>query len=163
MRLLTLTQPWATLVALGAKRIETRSWGTGYRGDIAIHAGKGLGPVGGALGLQEICAAEHFADALGAHGLTAGDLPRGAVVAVVRLVRCTEMNELGIAELEATQPHEAAFGLYEPGRFAWVLGDLRPLARPYPLRGQLGLREVGASDVEQIERLAVETSVRSAA
>lgn len=40
MRCLTLTQPWATLVAIGAKRIETRSWSTSYRGPLAIHAGK---------------------------------------------------------------------------------------------------------------------------
>ena len=31
MRAITLTQPWATLVALGFKKIETRSWSTDYR------------------------------------------------------------------------------------------------------------------------------------
>lgn len=35
---LSLTQPWATLVALGKKRVETRSWPTSYRGWVAIHA-----------------------------------------------------------------------------------------------------------------------------
>ncbi len=38
MKALTVMQPWATLVALGAKRIETRSWSTSYRGPLAIHA-----------------------------------------------------------------------------------------------------------------------------
>lgn len=42
MKALTLTQPWATLVAIGAKRIETRSWRTNFRGRIAIHAAKGF-------------------------------------------------------------------------------------------------------------------------
>lgn len=46
-KILTLSQPYASLVALGAKRIETRSWRTSYRGPLAIHAAKGLGPVGG--------------------------------------------------------------------------------------------------------------------
>ena len=32
VKALSLTQPWATLVAMGAKRIETRSWATSYRG-----------------------------------------------------------------------------------------------------------------------------------
>jgi hypothetical protein len=41
MKALTLTQPWATLVAIGAKTIETRSWPTSYRGPLAIHAAKG--------------------------------------------------------------------------------------------------------------------------
>jgi hypothetical protein len=36
MKVLTLAQPWATLVAIGAKKIETRSWPTNYRGPLAI-------------------------------------------------------------------------------------------------------------------------------
>ena len=40
MRALSLTEPWATLVAIEAKRIETRSWQTGYRGELLIHAAK---------------------------------------------------------------------------------------------------------------------------
>ena len=39
MRVLTLHQPWASLVAVGAKCFETRSWRTHYRGELAIHAG----------------------------------------------------------------------------------------------------------------------------
>lgn len=39
MKALTLHQPWATLVAVGAKQVETRGWATRYRGPIAIHAG----------------------------------------------------------------------------------------------------------------------------
>lgn len=38
MKALTLHEPWATLVALGVKTIETRSWSTAYRGPLAIHA-----------------------------------------------------------------------------------------------------------------------------
>ncbi len=40
MKALSMTQPWASLVAVGAKRLETRSWGTNYRGRIAIHAAR---------------------------------------------------------------------------------------------------------------------------
>jgi hypothetical protein len=39
VKALTLHQPWASLVAVGAKTIETRSWSTLYRGPVAIHAG----------------------------------------------------------------------------------------------------------------------------
>lgn len=46
MKAVTLTQPWATLVAIGAKQIETRSWPTNYRGPLAIHAGKGPSTIG---------------------------------------------------------------------------------------------------------------------
>lgn len=40
MKALTLWQPWATLIAIGAKTIETRSWSTNHRGPLAIHAAK---------------------------------------------------------------------------------------------------------------------------
>ncbi len=40
MKALTLYQPWATLVAIGAKRVETRNWTTSYRGQLAIHVSK---------------------------------------------------------------------------------------------------------------------------
>ena len=43
MRALSLWQPWASGIALGAKRIETRSWSTPYRVPIAIHAAKKWG------------------------------------------------------------------------------------------------------------------------
>lgn len=40
MKALTIRQPWASLIGLGVKTIETRSWTTRYRGPLAIHAGK---------------------------------------------------------------------------------------------------------------------------
>ena len=45
MKALTLRQPWASLVALGVKTIETRSWSTEYRGPLAIHAGMKRPPI----------------------------------------------------------------------------------------------------------------------
>ena len=42
MKVLTLKQPWATLVAEGIKEYEFRSWKTNYRGKILIHAGSGI-------------------------------------------------------------------------------------------------------------------------
>ena len=38
MKVLSLLQPWATLVIVGAKKFECRSWKTNYRGTIIIHA-----------------------------------------------------------------------------------------------------------------------------
>jgi hypothetical protein len=40
VKAISLWQPWASFIASGAKRIETRSWATSYRGPIAIHAAK---------------------------------------------------------------------------------------------------------------------------
>lgn len=42
MKVITIKQPWATLISEGYKEYEFRTWKTKYRGDILIHAGKGI-------------------------------------------------------------------------------------------------------------------------
>lgn len=42
MKVITIRQPFATLIAEGLKEYEFRPWRTNYRGDILIHAGKGV-------------------------------------------------------------------------------------------------------------------------
>src|SRR5580765_8422282 len=59
MKILSLHQPWASLVAIGAKRYETRSWKTDYRGPIAIHAAKKWDAT-----LCRLCHGEPFKDHL---------------------------------------------------------------------------------------------------
>jgi ASCH domain len=38
MKILTIRQPWAHLIANGSKNIENRTWSTSYRGPVLIHA-----------------------------------------------------------------------------------------------------------------------------
>ncbi len=149
MKALTLTQPWATLVAIGAKRIETRGWPTRYRGPLAIHAGKGLAPVGGVRGLRALCATEPFRRVLTEAGYAdPRDLPRGVIVARCELVECVRVDigpQTTFAALEVfsgvkAAPHEADFGDYSLGRFAWALGDVHGCLTG-PVRGALGLWE----------------------
>jgi len=40
MKALTILQPWAELIRLGIKTIETRTWYSHFRGELVIHAGK---------------------------------------------------------------------------------------------------------------------------
>lgn len=159
MKVLTLTQPWATLVAIGAKRIETRSWMTKYRGPLAIHAAKGLGPVGGISGLIDVCSQEMFRSVLEAAGVLEGGMrkdrmPLGAIVAACRLVACVPTTavedgffggprsiETGVVRLWKLTDQERAFGNYAAGRFAWLLADIRALPEPIPCKGMLGLWE----------------------
>lgn len=141
MRALTLTQPWASLVALGQKRIETRSWSTPYRGPVAIHAAKGLQSIGGEAALPGLCYQEPFRQALFGDvwyppGRIFELIPRGVVVAVVDLVDVTKTGEAWSVQPDE---RELAFGDYAPGRFAWVLDNLRRLEAPLPCRGALGL------------------------
>lgn len=53
---LSLQQPFANLVASGKKTIETRKWGTSYRGDIVICSSKkpAVHPAGCALCIVEL-------------------------------------------------------------------------------------------------------------
>jgi activating signal cointegrator 1 len=155
MKALTLTQPWATLVAIGAKRIETRGWSTSYRGPLAIHTAKGLADLGGEVALMTLCRSEPFRSALiGAGYLGTPGLPRGAIVAVCELVDCRPTDEEAarhkqgwfkqvdgkLVYFELTD-QERAFGDYSPGRFAWLLADVRALPEPIPAKGALGLWE----------------------
>jgi activating signal cointegrator 1 len=151
---LTLTQPWATLVALREKRIETRSWSTGYRGRIAIHAGKGPATYGWQY-LQHLCRnVEPFRSVLAPliqDGHVAERLPLGAIVATAELVDCVPTDVLvargevprhtqeGVPVIWLLTEQERAFGNYEAGRFAWLLDDVRPLATPIQARGAQGL------------------------
>ncbi len=134
MKALPLWQPWATLVALGAKRVETRSWPAphwllGQR--FAIHATKTTDHLW-------ICYEHPFS----AYVRAAEVLPLGAVIATVVLDRCSEITAATAAELEQRSAHERAFGDYTPGRFAWVLRDVEPIAPPVPFRGSQGIFDV---------------------
>lgn len=42
MKVITIKQPFATLIAEGLKEYEFRTWRTKYRGEILIHDGKGI-------------------------------------------------------------------------------------------------------------------------
>lgn len=144
MKALTLTQPWATLIALGEKRVETRGWAIDKPQRIAIHAAKGLAePVCNEEGLRHYVALEPFASALGCHGIhDAEQLPRAAVIAEVDVVACLSTNipfksVMQLPELRGFTfaEFEKRFGDYSPGRYAWFLKNLVVHDPPIPARG----------------------------
>lgn len=129
MKALTLTQPWASLVAMGVKGYETRSWQTSYRGPLAIHAAKTATKADRAVWDQYLVDFARFGFAL-----TWEDLPRGEVIGFTRLIGIRPVEEvrhlIGVREL--------FLGDYTDGRFAWELGATEPI-EPAPARGHLGL------------------------
>ena len=147
MKALTLTQPWATLVAVGAKTLETRSWGTRHRGLIAIHAAKEP-----PADLEALSRAEPFYTALRHHdggggALSVGDsLPRGAIIAIASVTACHRSDSPTVEQLLRARPRrERRFGDFSSGRWVWVLDDVRQVESPLPCRGTLGLWEVPES------------------
>lgn len=147
MRAISLWQPWATAVALGSKRIETRHWSTAYRGPLAIHAAKRK--VRDELHYYASC--WNWVGAMRGAGWGFGQagaidcLPFGAVVAVCDLVDCRPTDSFTQAELDTPEQHtelSAAYswtqrdmGNFDLGRFGWVLDNIRPLSEPVPIRG----------------------------
>lgn len=151
MKALTLTQPWATLIAVGAKKIETRSWGTSHRGRIAIHAAKGFASIGGKSGFAQQCEVPSFR-----YGLVTANkpLPLGAFVATADLVDIKMIDMKLRASVLARPTPEIEFGDYGSGRFAWYLENIKALTTPIPCVGHLGLWDVpdGLLDTDVCKR-----------
>jgi hypothetical protein len=152
MKAITMTQPWATLLAVGANRIETRSWPTNYRGPLAIHTAMAFPKYA-----VELCRQQPYAGALAAAGYhSAADLPRGQIISVGvldDLLRCDESTEKSViqqSEDGLLPPHEVAFGDFSAGRFGFVLSGMRVLPSPIPARGMLGLWTVPPATEDQI-------------
>lgn len=141
MKALTLTQPWATLIALGAKTFETRGWATSHRGPLAIHAAKGFSDLG-KRGFLEICAQEPFASVLAEARLTPADLPLGEVIVIASLRQCATTESVRKYLRQSGLHDELAFGDYGTGRFAFELVDVVALPHSVAATGALGLWEL---------------------
>jgi len=141
MKAITIHQPWASLIALGEKRFETRGWRTKHRGQIAIHAARRVDK-------------EEFMNpvinaALQKHGiLSVEDLPTGEVIAIADLVDCLAVGHLawdcralvgekGTRYLQIVS-NEYRFGWYDAGRYAWEMENVRQIT-PVEAKGQQGL------------------------
>ena len=134
MKAISLWQPWASAIALGHKKIETRSWSIRYRGPILIHAAKTFPRV-----------AQDFASVERALGRMPERVPLGAIVAVARLIIVRPTEELAL-EISAI---EKLYGDYSDGRFGWVLDNVRAFKEPIGYRGSQGLFDVPDSVVAQ--------------
>lgn len=143
MKAISILQPWASLIAIGAKKIETRSRPTRYRGPLAIHAAKDRRH-------WEIAHDEPFRSVLmEARLFRQDDLPYGCIIATCNLVDCVKIigrtsidGKIVAAQLadgREVTGNELAFGDYTPGRFALMLEDVKMLPEPIPVRGQQGL------------------------
>lgn len=155
MKALTLTQPWATLMATHRpsrwktskeppwKTIETRSWRTDYRGELVIHAAKCVPEFA-----ARSCEHQDFVRAL--DGRSARELPASVGLCVVRVVGCVRTEDVWkVGPDGCPTVEELAFGDYSPGRFAWLTEYLRPLENQTPVRGALGLWDWDAALAKQ--------------
>lgn len=76
MKAITIKQPFASLIAAGLKEYEFRTWKTGYRGEVLIHAGKSV----------DTEAMKRFEE----YGL---EYPLGCILAKATLADCVKVTE----------------------------------------------------------------------
>jgi hypothetical protein len=156
----TVYQPFAALIAVKAKKYETRGRRLNYRGTIAIHAGKKWVDAVIADWTPEeiirmrVLLADYFPDV----EFYEDELPHGAVIAVADIVDCERVTAAHGSECVQTltssgainfiDGDELTFGDLSIGRYAYKLANVRRLPVPIPCRGQQGLFTL-TEEVEQ--------------
>lgn len=113
MKIISIRQPWASLIVTGAKDVENRTWATGYRGPVLIQSSQ----------RPDAVSREEIERRFGVN--PPSEQPLGGVVGVADLVDCV-------------RSHPSRW--YAQGHYAFVLARPRPL--PFVRwKGALSLRD----------------------
>ena len=120
MRVVTLKQPWASLVANGLKIYEFRNMNYSYRGKILIHAGKGID--------------KDAMDRVKDYNL---DYPQSRIIAEVEIVDCIKVdkkfNEM-INKLKSP-----VYGIKDRTGYVWKLDNIKKLNINKIFNGKQGI------------------------
>lgn len=111
VRALSIRQPWVELILKGEKNLEYRSRRMKEMGPLLVHASRTLDE-----------------DNIATHGFRADDLPFGALVGIVDVVGCIEVEG-------------------EEGLYAYQLAHPRRFRTPLPYSGAAGIFRVPVSEV----------------
>lgn len=127
MKVLSLTEPYATLIKEKKKLVETRSWKTNYRGPLYIHAS-----------MTKISK-----DVLNNKELMKlidnKEMNFGYIICKCNLVDCVYMTEEYVNSMKNDNNQEYICGVYSPGRYAWILKDIEVLDTKIEAKGHLGV------------------------
>lgn len=121
MKVLTIRQPWASLIINGYKKYEFRSWKTNYRGKILIHAG---------IGTDKL-----FVNRFDSYSL---DYTNGAIIGECEIVDCILVDKEFINELRTIDSNVYGDSNYNE-MYAWKLENIIKYDEPIYCKGQLGL------------------------
>ena len=122
MKVITIKQPWATLIVEGYKRFEFRSWKTNYRGDILIHAGKGIDKE--AMERPK----KYLPD----------EIPIGKIIGKATLTDCVPMSK-DFADMLSKENNDIYTTHSFSRNYGFKLENVEKLDNPIEIRGQLGL------------------------
>ena len=120
MKVLTIKEPWASLIIEGYKNYEFRSWKTNYRGKILIHAGKGI-------------------DKNSLNRFKEFDLKyiRGAIIGEAEIVDCILVDSEFDEKLR--KENKVIYGNNHISNYAWKLENIKKYKEPIYINGKLGL------------------------
>ena len=121
MKVLTIKEPWASLIINGYKKYEFRSWKTKYRGKILIHAGMSL----------EKDAAKRFSE----YNL---EYYKGAIIGEATITDCILVDTKFNEELRKINPLVYARSNHVE-TYAWKLENIKKYDKPINIKGKLGL------------------------
>lgn len=141
LRVITIRQPYAELIARGEKLCENRTWPTNYRGRLLIHSGTSRMFDGFSVEVM----APRF-------GLEVKDLDFGAVVAVAELAACIPLEVIKAGRLPADMKwigrHKHCHGPY-----CWILKNVQRLPVPVLVKGQQGIWSLKGNERKRVEQL----------
>ena len=126
MKVLSLTEPYATIIKEGKKTIETRSWKTNYRGKLYIHASSTKIP----KKYRENKDLMNLVDI--------NNLNYGHIVCSCELIDCVKMTDEFIEKVKLNN-EEYISEIYARDRYAWILKNIEILDKPIKAKGHLGI------------------------
>lgn len=126
MKVLSIIEPWATLIKEKKKYIETRTWKTSYRGELFIHASKKK------ININD----EYITDLLDL--IPNVEMGYGKIICRCKLVDCICIDKNFKKEISKNK-QEYLCGDFNIGRYAWILEEVVPLERTIEVKGQLNI------------------------
>ncbi len=124
MKVISIKEPYATLIMNNIKKIETRSWKTSYRGEIFIHASLKSDYKNSSNNLLE-----KFTRNL--------ELHNGKIICKCQLIDCVYMDRKLTKNIKRNKV-EYSCGKYQIGRYAWILDNVEPII-PISAKGRLNI------------------------
>ena len=121
MKVLTIREPWASLIINGYKKYEFRSWKTNYRGKILIHTSQKI----------EKEMLSRFKD----YDL---NCVGGSIIGEAELTDCILVDENFNQSLRKID--NVVYGRSNHvEKYAWKLENVKKYDEPIPMKGKLGL------------------------
>lgn len=122
MKVLSIKEPWASLILTGYKKYEFRTWKTKYRGELYIHTSKTV----------DTKAMKHFKN-------LNLDYKLGCIIGKVELEDCVEVTKEFNNNL--VKENEQVYGLTKDREgYAWKVSNPKKI-EPIEINGKLGIWE----------------------